>query len=137
MPEQTMLPLWPAEPREHDLPPLWDSYPVEWGEWRDTGTVFMCPPPRSREKCEHCGSTESQAINIGRIWSNPESAPPAIGRARLQRHQRHVVEVLSVFRCPDCEHDVVLDGDGTPWDLDPTDYTSNGSWEAPALGGRL
>ncbi|GAT07597.1 hypothetical protein H7I77_25405 [Mycolicibacterium novocastrense] len=119
------LDLWP---REHDLPPRWDGLVVEWGDWDDTAGVFVCPPPRSPQRCEICGSTRPPLINSGRIWTDPATAPPAIGRVRMRRG-RHLVGRITAFRCADCEHDTVLDPNGQMWDLDPTDYTDDGSWD--------
>lgn len=48
------------------------------------------------------------------------------------RHGRHLVGMMSAFRCPDCEHDTVLDPSGQEWDLDPTDYTDEGSFDITA-----
>ena len=122
MGEQLTMPLWP---RQHDLPPRWDGLPVEWGEWSSTEGMFICPPPR--DTCGRCGTVQPPRIALGRIWTDPQTAPAAIGRARLQRG-RHLVAILSAFRCVVCEHDHVLDGDGQAWDLDETDYTDAGSW---------
>lgn len=122
--DQLGLELWP---REHDLPPRWDGLPVEWGAWDDTGRAFMCPPPKP-QRCTQCGSERPRLINVGRLWTDPATAPPAIGRTRL-RQGRHLVGVISAFRCPDCGHDSVLDHLGGDWDLDETDYTDDGSWD--------
>lgn len=128
---QGELDLWP---RTHDLPPRWDGLPVQWGAWSSTGEVFMCPPRRVRsESCDRCGSTDARMINVGRVWTDPDTAPPAIGRARLRRG-RHPVGVLSAFRCPGCGHDSVLDPNGQLWDLDDTDYTDDGSWNVNTCG---
>ncbi|GAB4987866.1 hypothetical protein BB737_00380 [Mycobacterium avium subsp. hominissuis] len=123
--EQVGLDLWP---QEHDLPPRWDGLPVEWGEWEDTAGVFVCPPPRKPDRCDHCDSTRAPLISAGRIWTDPKTAPPAVGQARF-RHGRHLVGSITAFRCPDCGHDSVLDPNGQHWDLDPTDYTDGGSWD--------
>ena len=41
-----------------------------------------------------------------------------------------VVANLALFRCPECEHDYVLDlANDEAWDLDPTDYTDAGSYD--------
>lgn len=121
---QPALELWP---RDHDLPPRWDGLPVEWGKWDDTAGMFICPPPRRPEQCEACRSTQPPLINIGRVWTDPATAPPAIGRARLDKG-RHLVGTITAFRCPDCEQDTVLDSE-TSWILDETDYTDDGSWD--------
>lgn len=126
--EQPGLELWP---REHDLPPRWDGLPVEWGEWREPVNVFLCPPPRQPERCDHCASTGPRSMSVGRIWTDPATAPPAIGRARM-RHGRHLVGIITAFRCDDCAHDTVLDPSGVLWDLDETDYTDDGSWDTGA-----
>lgn len=125
MTDQLALPFWP---RQHDLPPRWDGLPVEWGEWSDAVGMFICPPPRKPDSCPHCGWTTPPLMATGRIWTDPTTAPPAIGRARLNRG-RHLVGILTVFRCVGCTRDQVLDSDGATWDLDPTDYTDDGSWE--------
>lgn len=127
--DQLGLELWP---REHDLPPRWDGLPVEWGCWDDTGRAFMCPPPKP-QRCARCGSEHPRLINVGRLWTDPATAPPAIGPTRLRRG-RHLVGVISAFRCPDCGHDSVLDHLGNEWDLDETDYTDDGSWDVTASG---
>ncbi|WP_051701222.1 hypothetical protein [Mycobacterium sp. TKK-01-0059] len=80
--------------------------------------------------CAHCGSVASALINIGRIWTDKRSAPTAIGRARL-RGGKHLVGLITAFRCPTCEHDHVLDPNGQSWDLD-TDYGEDGSWDISA-----
>lgn len=128
-PGQSGLDLWP---REHDLPPYWDGLAVEWGEWDDTGRGFMCPPPKP-ERCGRCDSVRPRLFNVGRIWTNPATAPPAIGPARLRRG-KHLVGIITAFRCLDCYHDRVLDHAGQNWDLDETDYTDDGSWDITAPG---
>lgn len=127
-PRQQSLELWP---REHDLPPRWDGLPVEWGAWGDTAGVLICPPPKLPDRCTRCGSTEAALINVGRIWTDKRSAPTAIGRARL-RAGKHLVGLITAFRCPTCEHDHVLDPAGQAWDLDDTDYGEDGSWDVSA-----
>lgn len=120
---------WPLElelwPRQHDLPPRWDGLPVEWGEWEEMPTI--CPPPRRKERCEHCRSVTPHVMSLGRIWTDPVATPNvvSIGTAR-KRHGRHLVGILTAFRCPDCLRDHVIHGDEA-WTLDPTDYTDSGS----------
>lgn len=60
------------------------------------------------------------------------TAPIAIGRARLHGG-RHLVGLITAFRCPTCRHDTVLDPDGQQWNLDDTDYTDDGSWDNTSL----
>lgn len=123
--QQAELELWP---RQHVLPPRWDGLPVQWGDWQDSPEVFICPPPKKDAECGSCGSTRAPLLNFGRIWTDPSTAPRAIGKARLQRG-RFLVGVISAFRCEDCGHDTVIDTNGKMWDLDDTDYTDNGSWD--------
>jgi hypothetical protein len=122
--DQLDLNLWP---RQHDLPPRWDGLPVEWEPWTPTTATFICPPPRKPLTCHRCGDPRPPEVSIGRIWTDPDTAPPAIGVARL-RNGRHVVAVISAHRCPGCSHDTVFEGDQA-WDLDETDYTEDGSWD--------
>lgn len=119
-------------PRQHDLPPRWDGQPVEWGEW--TEMPIICPPPR-RERCEHCRSFAPQVMNLGRIWADPAATPNvvSIGRGRL-KHSRHLVAILTAFRCTECSRDHVLDQSGNAWTLDQTDYTDTGSRDVAAGG---
>lgn len=121
--EQLGLELWA---REHDLPPRWDGLIAEWGDWDDTGRVFICPPPRKAPRCGRCGSVRPALICVGRLWTDPAAGPAAIGRARM-RGGRHLVGSVSALRCPDCGHDTVTDPSGQEWDLDETDYTAAGS----------
>lgn len=122
--EQIGLDLWP---REHDLPPRWDGLPVQWGEWDDTGGAFICPPP-TPDPCQQCGSTRPQLFNIGRIWTTPDTRPPTIG-GPPRGDTRHLIGIISAFRCPACGHDSVTDHKGSQWNLDQTDYTEDGSWD--------
>ncbi|MCX2931372.1 hypothetical protein ORI20_13895 [Mycobacterium sp. CVI_P3] len=116
MPDQESLQLWP---RDHDLPPRWDGLPVEWGEWTDLATVFICPPPRRPERCGKCKSERPSLMNVGRV--------SGAGRQFIGR--------LTVFRCPDCRHDSVRDHHDRMWDLDPTDYTDDGSYDVTGRSG--
>lgn len=123
---QCSFDLWP---RQHDLPPRWDGLPVEWSGWQQPPVVYVCPPPRRPDRCDTCASERQPSINIGRVWTDPATAPQAIGRARLRRG-RHLVCVITAMRCNDCGHDRVLElSSGMTWDLDETDYTDDGSWD--------
>lgn len=119
------LELWP---RQHDLPPRWDGLPVEWGEWSDAADVYICPPPRKRSRCCRCGSCCKPRMSLGRGLTELESVSGSVP-ARLVNGER-VEAHLAVFRCPECEHDYVLDfANDEAWDLDPTDYTDSGSYD--------
>lgn len=118
--------LWP---REHDLPPRWDGMPVVWGGWDDTGHAFVCPPAKP-DSCDRCASTRPRLLNVGRIWNDPETAPTATGPVRL--NGRRPIGTIAAFRCPGCGHDRVLDHENQAWDLDPTDYGEDGSWDITA-----
>lgn len=120
--------------REYDLPPRWDGLPVEWGPWWDSAAMVVCPPPRHPPRCDRCGSTRPRLISTGRVWTDPTTAPPAIGKARL-RGGRHLVVLMSAIRCPDCRHDTVLETSGREWDLDETDYTHDGSYDVTTSEG--
>lgn len=111
--DQVELELWP---RHHDLPPRWDGLPVTWGDWKDAGTVFICPPPKKADSCSRCGSTAPHRMACGRIQAEPATDLSVIG-------------IITAFRCKDCDHDHVLDHAGNQWDLDPSDYTDEGSFE--------
>ena len=126
--DQPGLELWP---REHDLPPRWDGLPVEWGAWIDSAPIIMCPPPKRPSRCGRCRSERPVLVCTGRLFSDPATAPPAIGQARLSR-DRHLVGVMAAFRCTDCQHDTVRDPDGQYWDLDDTDYRDAGSFDVNA-----
>lgn len=125
MSEQLGLDLWP---RRHDLPPRWDGLPVEWRDWNTPGATFLCPPPRHDRRCDTCRSTAEPRTAVGRIYTDPTTAPRAIGRAHLE-NGRHLIGVLTACRCPDCGHDTVTDPAGRVWDLDPTDYGDDGSYD--------
>lgn len=127
MSDQIPLSLWE---RECDLPVRWDGMPVTWGEWASVAPMFICGRGAARDamRCSRCGSGADSQLCVGRIWTDPKSAPPPVGLGRLNRG-RHLVGVITAFRCPECGHDAVLDPSGKLWDLDDTDYTADGSWD--------
>lgn len=66
-------------------------------------------------------------MSLGRIL--PELAV-VDGSASVRPKGERVVANLALFRCPECEHDYVLDfANDDAWDLDPTDYTDTGSYD--------
>lgn len=108
------LELWP---RQHDLPPRWDGLPIEWGEWSDTADVFICPPPRERTRCSQCGSDRRPRMSLGRVLT--ELAVVDKSTSVRPASVARVVANLALFRCPECEHDYVLDfANDEAWDLD-------------------
>lgn len=117
--------LWP---RTHDLPPRWDGLPIDWGDWAPTSWVQICPPPTTGRGCVRCASTAPPLAAHGRLYTDPVTAPPAIAMGRRHRG-RHLIGVLTALRCPNCAHDVIVDPKGRSWDLDPTDYGDDGSFD--------
>ena len=113
-----------ATTRTHDLPPRWDGHPVQWGPWEPAGhrgTLFICPP-MPPAPCPRCGSTSANATARGHVTitltDTTNSVAPAQG----------VGGVLIATRCPDCRFDTVTEIGGDVWELDPNDYTEEGSW---------
>lgn len=112
--------------REHDLPPRWDGYPVEWTEWSDAPNVFVCSPPKGWGVCAECGSTSRRLRSSGtRVIPFDDNV---IRIAKGMLHPRETRAALTAYRCPDCLHDVVVDlWTDQVWDLDVTDYGDDGS----------
>lgn len=122
--------------RLHDLPPRWDGRIVVWQGWQAQPPAFICPPPRP-SCCIACGSTAQRVINSGLVARSPrithtDLADDEENRRRLGSlaHKRPLIATyrLRVFRCPDCRHDEVHDGDTDQlWELDDSDYGDDGS----------
>lgn len=98
--------------RSHDLPPRWDGHPIDWTGWQSptrSSAAYHAPP----DACESCGIEDSQPkMNIGTIRD-------VSGGGKLV-----------AFRCSECGNDVVWDWSTNAWwDLDPTDYSDEGSYE--------
>lgn len=121
--------------REHDLPPKWDGYPVEWEGWVQEPHAFICPPPKDLGACGECGSLERRLHSRGTRRIAYDDNVVRLGKGRLQH--REMQATLSALRCPDCHHDTVVDlWTAEVWDLDPTDYGENGSHApSPATAG--
>lgn len=111
--------------RPNDLPPAWDGLPVTWGEWA-TDRVFLCrisddaeSVAPHREPCPACGAVEALVCE-GHATS------------RIRRGTSNVVAFgagvlsLTAYRCRGCGLDHVHDGTRL-WQLDPDDYTDEGS----------
>lgn len=104
--------------RDHDLPPRWDGHAVTWTGWTEPPVVHMCgrgAAVLSRHVCVACGSVTPTVMNTGRYF------------VRSMRSGRINGRRITVFRCPDCRHDMVRDYDRAWWDLDPSDYGDEGS----------
>lgn len=123
-----MLTQPPLVPRAHDLPPLWDGDPIEWGEWEmPMSAVFICPPLKSfrPDCCPKCGCTDERPTARGAVRVAPIDPRSGLRKLRAGR----IVLNLLALRCPDCRHDQVTDLYGSRvWDLDESDYTNEGSW---------
>lgn len=127
--------------RDHDLPPRWDGWRVEWEGWTAPPDIFICPPPKP-QPCRACGSFDEQIMNRGRSWSEPGAIRP-YRRAKTYRQSEanqkadadgSVMLHLVAYRCPDCRADRVRTFGSFVntaaelwWDLDESDYTDTGS----------
>lgn len=125
--------------REHDLPPLWDGLVVVWDGWEALPTVIICPP-KPKDPCSACGSLTTPVVNRARVARSTVITRELLAerdaaRERLPVTSRGKLKPLALyrltaFRCPDCRHDLVVDGEtGESWDLDVTDYGDTGSKE--------
>lgn len=110
--------------REHDLPPMWDGHPVAWDdEWEPTPAMNICPPPKN-PGCEHCGSLAQSLMRCG--LRGPFRTATRNRYNQIVKGWTH--DRLTVLRCPDCLHDVVVDSEWNLWDLGPEDYGPRGSY---------
>lgn len=122
--------------REHDLPPLWDGLAVVWEGWRDVPPVFLCGNVEQAE-CPGCGGVTTTSTNIGLVGQRPDVTHDQIQAEEANRrllgwaaHKRKRIawRRLTVDRCANCKHDVVVDMETDEvWDLDYTDYGPDGS----------
>lgn len=135
----------------HDLPPRWDGFAVAWRGWEERPSpTFICGEPDDvcgscgrgdhawSNACERCGSDKPPSSNVGLIGDDPKLTADEITRndeaidlaSRTGRVKSMPVRLgwmrLTVFRCPDCGLDTVVDGDEV-WTLDPDDYGDEGS----------
>ena len=128
--------------RAHDLPPRWDGHVVVWDGWEPAADrpMFICPPPKEPDSCTACGSLARPMRNKGRVADSAITAHAMIDqedarRALLPPELRHKIPRRAFYRlvahrCPDCRHDRVLEDLTTWWDLDESDYTDDGSFDA-------
>lgn len=96
--------------------------------------------PTNECACTECGSLADPDTNRGKVvahWGETE----AVEEVRCTKSGREYVRdverparqraALVALRCPDCDHDQVLDmTTDEAWDFDSCDYTDSGSWEA-------
>ena len=118
----------------HDLPPRWDGLPVAWRGWESL-PITSCRAWGS-DRCASCGSDKRSSINFGIVGDSAEMTPRDVrandAACRIAPLSAAVFPKrkawirLIAFRCPDCGHDQVDDGTDF-WDLDPSDYTDDGS----------
>ena len=115
----------------NDLPPRWDGFAVVWRGWTSPLVISCRRLPGDR--CVQCGGDKAPSVNVGlaatdetmthrQVVDHDKAAQLGAGRV-----QRRAWRSLMAMRCPDCGHDQVRDGEGTWWDLDPSDYTDEGS----------
>lgn len=105
--------------RKHDLPPKWDGFTIDWNGWHPTLDVRVCHPPKTPERCGHCGSTARQICNKGVV--------SITGLPRIGKRTRPNYAVLFAIRCPDCLSDRVW-AHPDWFDIDDDDYSDEGSW---------
>lgn len=127
--------------REHDLPPFWDGFAVDWAHWRTVPTeqaerVFLCPPPRDPASCSACGVIDAGfQFALGQMATRKH-----ISHDDIAEHERRqaageisydvnvALPIFEVYRCLHCSHDTVYDRQRSEWwDLDHTDYGPEGS----------
>lgn len=100
----------PIEQRGRILPAKWDGLPVQWDGWQEP--LIFCPP-LPETACLACGMAVPKSANRG-----------------VRRTQLGSLPALHAFRCQNCGHDQVNElGSDVVWDLDSSDYGTEGSWE--------
>lgn len=122
----------------HDLPPSWDGVPVEWSEWsaEESRSTIVLHAPAHTLACHECGSVDESRISWGK--RPPENPTMMTTRTKTTKsgHKYEVPHEMEAWavrdivasRCRHCLHDVVTDmRTGEAWDLDESDYGSDGS----------
>lgn len=125
-----------------DLPPSWDGTPVTWDQWSDARSTLILHVPAEAMACTECGAVDESMI----AWGTRPPAEPTFAtwetKTTRSGHKyeapvevpAHPVRDIYAARCRHCGHDVVTDTrTGERWDLDESDYSSEGSY-APAEG---
>ena len=118
----------------NDLPPRWDGRAVVWRGW-ERAPVVLCHLPDD-SCCHACGSDKNRSMNFGLLADDDGMTAREVRTndtaCRAGRLVRRAWIRLVAHRCPDCGHDQVDDGEDL-WDLDPGDYTDNGSYVADPM----
>lgn len=99
------------------LPVAWDGKAVAWSDWEGDQTTFALHAPPEEWACHQCGGMHGHDTARGVITD----------RSLTPRK-------LWAMRCKACGHDTVTEWDHVhewrTWDLDESDYTPDGSYEA-------
>ena len=102
-----------------DLPVSWDGEPVTWSAWDRGRTTLALHLPVEQLACDQCGALDERDTCAG---------------TRTTEVPAHSSRDLHAFRCRHCGHDTVLDlRTNECWDLDPEDYTPDGSRPSTTL----
>ena len=122
-----------------DLPPSWDGETVRWSRWKSGPELIICPtPPLTEIACNQCGVVDAtksllcwgQRMETGHQENRVLRQLPS-GRTYWLNTTRPATWVrdLVAYRCPHCKHDRVWDKRTDQWwDLDESDYSSEGSY---------
>ena len=112
----------------NDLPPRWDGQAVVWNGWQRM-PVMLCMLPDD-SCCEACGSDKNRSLCFGLLADDDGMTARDVrtndAACRVGATTRRSWIRLTAYRCPDCGHDQVDDGEDV-WNLDPDDYTDAGS----------
>lgn len=104
------------EVQTRPLPVAWDGKHVTWAGWIGDQTTFVHHAPAEEWVCTKCGALHGYDVATGVITD-----------ASLTPRKLHA------SRCKACGHDTVTEWDHhnewRTWDLDPSDYEAEGSWE--------
>lgn len=131
------------------LPALWDGHAVGWTLQAPVeGRIFICPPPKQRDRCPGCGLGTEPVVWRGLVHPLEGETVMRSVTKTLKSGRKYSVDEpvpawatleLICWRCPNCRVDQVWDmrTDET-WILGPEDYGPLGSNPpTPADEGRL
>lgn len=128
--------------RPFDLPPSWDGQPVTWGPWSELDSTLAYHLSAEALACRKCGAVAERSTAWG--VRPPASATvlaevprhTRTGRAYLSHERVPARPVRDLFaaRCRHCGHDTVSDErTGEVWELEPEDYSAEGSRASETL----